>query len=421
METKKNIDTWASLHALLDIDQPSEKKIAEPTADSEKIVTEVSAAFIENPPFYVEEPKNREEEKKSRFDRFPKINLWDAPQEDPLDAVIGGKKTATPTCETFTSKKLERVETTSGRTARQETEPVPPTIPTGKPISKGLDPWSMIATQVGCVAAAAEVVAEEVVENRVVPPSVSELPREQEWELEVGTPKLGRRSRPSMFDDVSVEESQESTAVRNMFDAEEPKTLADPVELLSSILDDRPVQRVRDPKRREHVRGRRGGDFTESGEIGRETGDDDFRAKERGSRDRSFGDFSVQERGRRVLGSTDSERVGLVGRDRDMASSRLSDSDSGTWDADLESPPVERSVRRRSRRMDSSVFPMDRGECSSSSQHIGEGCRKDVSFGDDEQSHRSIPSWSDAISVVIAGNVARRASRSPEQRRGKRS
>ena len=445
METQKNIDSWASLHSLLDIalppeEQPVSEPAAEPASVLEAFVVETSAVSAELPSLPTAEPHRSEEGKRPRLDRFPKIDLWDAPQEPPLDAVVGEKRPASKSGETFTSKKLEKVELTSVRIAQRETESgfLPAPISAGQPVSKGLDPWSMIASQVGCVAAAEEVAIEEIAVPHVDPTFAPEPLGRQEWEPEAGPSKPGRRARPSMFDDGAIEESPESTAVRSIFNAEEPKNLADPANILSSILDDPPAQKDRELDRRHHVRGSRDNGFqrtttVEGREIGQNpgTGSNEFRTEERTFNDRNRRERSVPERGQRGSRYIKPERHGVEKRSQDSrrdAPGPLDEDKFHAWDADTDSKPVERSGRPRSRRMERTV-PVERTERPPSHRFredrgnsVTEENSEDFTFassGDPDHTHRSIPSWSDAIAAIIDANVARHAKRGPDQRRGR--
>ena len=458
METQKNVDSWSSLHTLLDIDVGTEEQpVTEPAekpvvAVLETATVETSTFFVDPPPSPIEDSKKNEDGKRPRLDRFPKINLWETPQGDPLEAALGGTKPTVKSGEAFTSKKWEKVESASSHTTRRKEDTIlPPTSASvEKPVSKGRDPWSMIASQVGCIASS-EAFAEEVVEHAVenivenAIPSVAgpELPEHRKTEdAALGH---GRRPLPSMFDDDPIRESAESTAVRNIFNAVEPKPLADAEKRLSSILDDNPPQNNREPERREqrqHVRGQRNDEFQRT--PPREKGDrheletdvDDLHTEERTFDDRkrqerSFRDRNALERGKRGSRYVKTERFGTEQHDQDSrwdvpdrsVRTDAGDHELNTWDADEESKPVERSGRQRPRRFEERVerSPSRRFREERHESAIRDN-REESAFAapdDFEQTHRSIPSWDEAISAIIEANVARHVKHGPDQRRGR--
>ena len=439
MEAPQNTDNWSSLLSQLgvDVSPENEADVLLHAAVSKPTVLETSKVSppLETLPLPKEEPRRGDEGKRTFFDRFPKINLFGPPSKDPLDAFAGGA--ISKPGETFTSKKLEKVEPPPGRAPRRETEgdSSPPSAPA--PVSKGRDPWTLIASQVGSL----------TVPDEEVPVEEAAAVSESQGADCLMEPKFvasrrNRRMPPSMFGDAPAEESEESTAVRNILDAEEPKPFAAAAERLSSILDDRPPRNGRKPEeQRQHVRGRRGGEFREDakerGRTARETvADDEFSRKreewapgERGDDDpkperRSRGSrcgkaepVEKEKRGQSVLRSATRERSVQTTGDDDFDVESI-------WDVEEESKPVERSGRQRSHRP-------DRSQDGSQTQRSRRGHDRNVdrenvrdagvtSPCEAEQLHRNIPSWDDAISSIIEANTVRHTKRGTEQRRGKR-
>ena len=433
MESQKSTDSWSSLLSQLGVDAPAEELapvIIEPETQIKELEDHVKPERIEEPVHH-EEPEYRSnvsettteesKEKRTFLGRFPKINIFGASPKDPLDAVVSGTKPTTKSGEAFTSKKLEKVEPPPGRTIRREAEPITPELPpVAKPVSKGRDPWSMIASQVGNIA-----VLENDEAEAIAPEPVTSEPVTEQSKTE--SSRRGRRTPPSMFDDEPVEESKESTAVRSILDADEPKPFADAAERLNSIFDDKPHRNDKEPERREqrqHVRGQRYGEFRQ--EPAKENDDAVQYREERKFDDqkrgeRSSGDRSVRKPERERYGKKEHTEKRERGS-RWEAPPKQNDDDfkaESTWNIEEESKPVERSGRRRSRRgerseQDTSHFREGRTEVATL-----DDAETFTESGDLDQLHRSIPSWDDAISSIIEANTARRTKRGSEPRRGK--
>ena len=467
MDRSTNTDNWSSLLSQLGMETSREESVAEPAA--EPFIVETSVSSVEEPPVPentpFEEPKRSGESKRSFFDRFPKVNLFGSPPKDPLDAAVGGRQSTAKPTETFTSKKLEKVDPPYGRT-RREMEPDVPPVSAPAPVSKGNDPWSLIASQVGNLAES-EVADEPFGESpRVVTESADSETTKQDFGEEpprekrrAEPPRRDRRPPPSMFDDAPVEESTEATAVRSILNAEEPKPFADAAERLSSIFGEPPTRNDKEPERHEHrrhVRGQRSDEFRQEtsrernfNRPNRET-DDDQREEERNVSERKFDNRKREERsledrtgdeprprpergqrgtryGKREHFETERSQGSRGGAppEREPIPSGDDDFKTGSiWDVEEESKPVERSGRRRSR------HPERREQGAARSTRIREEREsvtdlEDVtgsavaSSGKFEQIHRNIPSWDDAISAIIEANVARHSKRVPDQRRGR--
>ncbi len=279
----KQTDSWASLHSELGLEtspdvfsetlEPAAPAASEapqtptpsesaPVAEQHSVVVKtVQAAVDESPsqelPSAAPSSKKGTDPKKTFFDRFPKINLFGTPAKDPLDAVISGSKAAKPG-ESFTAKKLEKVDPPPSRASRRgnETEAVVPPTPVQpeKPVSKRQDPWSLVASQIGSVGdqttPSAEEPRPEAVTKAVQPVETSASQREsvRKADADASVPRRGRRA-PSMFDDVPEPEPQESTAVRSIFDTAERDPLEEEARRLSSIFNDEPADKPSEPKR----------------------------------------------------------------------------------------------------------------------------------------------------------------------------
>jgi len=399
MESNKNTDNWSSLLSQLGVDAPNEEHpvaplVSEPTAEPEIVelaVVEPEPRLddpVSEPPIVetsaIEESKRNSEGKRTFFDRFPKINLFGTPPKDPLDAVVAGTKPTMKPAETFTSKKLEKVEPPPSRHPRREPEAAaPPTAPPA-PVSKGCDPWSMIASQVGNLTVPeADEVKVDTTPEPVTPEPVTELP----WKKpKTEAPQRGRRTPPSMFDDAPVAGSKESTTVRSILDAEEPKPFADAAERLSTIFNDNTDPRPTKPgPRREAPVPRRD--------------EPDSRRDEYGSR-RHVPD--TEKRGRGTRRNEPTNEVPM-------------------WDIEEESKPVERSGRRRSRHSERSERDTVQPSRFRERQTQSVDAAEDAGFAtpNDVELHRGIPSWDDAISAIIEANIAKHAKRSPDQCRGR--
>ena len=474
MERQTNTDDWSSLLTELGVGTSPQEFAAEPAAEpvvtaseppiAETPIETTSVSEFPSPP--VEEPKRSGEGKRTFLDRFPKINLFGTSPKDPLDAAVGGTKPLTKPAEAFTSKRLEKVD--PPRTARKESAPGVSPAPVLASASKGQDPWSLIASQVGSLTAP-EAVEEPIVETApdavpsVVLPTAAEplkqdSSEESPWEKwKIEPPRRGRSAPPSMFDDEPVEESKESTAVRNILDTNEPKPFADAAERLCSIFDEPPSRNDKEPEQREHhrhVRGQRSNEFRQ--EPAKERGpaktdaDEPYAAQrklddrkreerpsdrrnaneprpERGQRGSRYGkkeyfETEPRERGFRQSGPVERDRpVSITANEDDFKTESM-------WDVEEESKPVERSGRRRSRHSQRTERSEQGSGRSPSARHREE---RDVviprdpedstftSSGDFDQLHRNIPSWDDAVSSIIEANTARRTKRGSDQRRGR--
>ena len=412
MESNTNTDSWSSILSQLGVDTPDEERsvassVSEPVAEA--VIAEAEPRLKdtvpESPvaePSTIEEPKRSGESRRAFFDRFPKINLFGTPPKDPLDAVVAGTKPTMKPTETFTSKKLEKVDPLPGRPPRREPETATPPVSPPVPVPKVLDPWALIASQVG---------------NLTVPevnePVTPETVVDQPWEApKEDVPRRDRYAPPSMFDgSSSVEsgeptaiqtssssqgqeqwsvESKESTAVRTILDTEEPRPFAEAAERLSSIFDDNAVSHNgsrRDEAGRADFRREEGGRHHESESRRNEDGRVDSRRGKSPRRD----DPVMEKRGR--------------GSRRDTPPN-----EEPMWDIEEESKPVERSSRRPPRYS-------ERSERETAQPHRFRERQKEIADGTEDavfassgnfDLHHSIPSWDDAISAIIEANVARR-------------
>lgn len=397
-------------------------------------------------------PTEPKEKKKTFFGRFPKINLFgSSAAKEPSGGE--GTKNSSSSGKSFTSKTLEKVPVPPGRSERSEkaeTEISPKrknrSVDDGdnpaqksrsdRPVESGSDsnsdPWSQIASQVGVLGGA-----------KPVPTSQKTGPKSDASKSDASKPQRGRRSRQedlktdrpekrregrstsNFFDDVS-KENEESLALKNLI-GDESKDYDEAAQRLSSIFGDGLDESTGDsagesaPESREEDRGKARGirhrgrrENTSREENVSSTSEESW--SRRSEFDDEKDDFSEnsperssERRGRGRRGSRYAEREEILS---DL------DAEIPAWDIEEESKPVERNPRRqRNSRSEEQTESRRR-----SSNRRNSGPENEDAGGEEfdfSRVHVDIPSWDDAISVIIDGNVARHGQRT-ESRRGRR-
>lgn len=440
---------------------------AAPVEDSAQTAT---AHSVEKP---VEEVKK--EGRRSFFGRFPKMNLFgSASPKDALESVVEDIKTPSLSGKSFTSKTMEKlpIPTTSRRV--KESEPAAVSEPKTKADSdsatpsSAADPWTQIVSQVDSLSGNSEPTTrlKRRPDNEAgeTPTSEAKEPRLSRTEKQPSVKEGSRRGRPtstppSIFD---IEEplDAESLALKNLIEEPQSERIDEAQRIQSifgkGILDDdedfdfepkktmprertvqeepqtpraaaKPTRESRakrtekesssfEPSSQEEVR-------PDSRREGRGRGRSVAAAEPkefRGSNSEVDSDFepaAPQGRGRASRPGRGS-RYGQEASIQDRYDAEDSFSDSA-WDADEGgSKPVERSsrgTRRRTQRAE----PVQETE-------------RSRRYDDDDQpvvksretaapsSTRSLPSWDDAIGMIVESNVQRHGRQQSPQRRTKR-
>lgn len=353
-------------------------------------------------------PPLPKEQKKTLLGRFAKINLFGTPK-NPAASMPVPQKTGM----SFTSKTVEKVPLPSSRTIKpksadkeekskevmnqNEDSNVKETQATKEStlssIADSLDPWSKIASQVGALPQ--RVSERQSLESSDVESSKTSV---SHWkDRDRNDKKRGRKSMSSLFDDAERPENRESSAFQNLIDETEAKDEAE--KRLESIFNDdeslnaRPFHRNRTSKkeRKKSAESSQNEKFVET-----------RRPKE-----------SDQVKGRRGSRYVPDEVASFhEGAEEEVFVA---------WDIEEEPKPVERSTRGRQRggKMEkSSRFEKrNRSENENRSRYDDESDQMDtipVSI------QKTIPSWDDAISIIIEANQARHSQRSGDSRKGRR-
>ena len=193
---KKNTegDSWGELLSNLGIEDTAQEYAAQPEeVQPEKVKTEevktlpepVDAVDFGAEPFDPgaedadESPTPKE--KKSIFSRFPKISFFGAPPEVSLDSVIEGTRSPTLGGKTFTDNTLEKMPVSQERKNRRAKDRQEEQEP---------DAWSTVASQIGTLASGTDVEAKP-------------------------TTRQSRRAVSSMFDD-PIPEPEEVRALKDL-------------------------------------------------------------------------------------------------------------------------------------------------------------------------------------------------------------
>lgn len=389
---------------LIDVPAPTEPMVSpEPASDA------FGMGILSEEPEQEADPAQPKESKKTFFGRFPKINLFGTSTRESFDSVVEGAKAPSLSGKSFTSKTLEKLPVSSrksepenvapeepkeSRKPKEVREPEESKMP---PRAKekgagGQDPWSQIASQVGAISSGGPKDVEK--EGTKSDSSISDSKKRN-------TRRRGRgraaMASDSIFDE-SPRETEESLALKDLIENDPADSTDEEVRRLTSIFegedDDIP------PRRSARRRGRRDSDETTVADpIVPEK-----RVKEESPK--------KEARGRR--GSRYERREESATAYEPVEDGTLSEG--AAWDIEEESKPVERSSRKGRRRGRRSEETDDRAMESTFDRE------ETVSepYSESATTHRNIPSWDDAIEMLIDGNIARRGQRNSESRRGRR-
>jgi hypothetical protein len=401
-------------------------------------------------------PKPRAE-KKSFFDRFPKINMFGSSAKESL-AAVENVKSPSLSGKSFTSNRLERLPVSRERVSRLEKNHKPPqpadSVPSqpdnntvekvescesfaGTPdqgdftVEFTNDPWSQIATQVGSLGTSPRRAdTKHVTEAQ----KAREKPDRNHFETTSTASednKYHRRGRPhralpSMFDEQSPE-SEESSVLKNLIGTDQHET--DEAERrLRSMFDEeleslpfndtkkqdtklyaKPrrdssegnYSRNQYPDAREHGKGKTFAANLNDDELDNE--DSITENTDRTSERREYP--ANRERGRRGSRYGQREETRFSRTDK---GTNIPEENEAEWDIEEESKPVERRPRSRRRERNEESFAgiVSRGE-----DHPFESETSSPNSYDFTQIHKNIPSWDDAINFLIENNIARHSQR----------
>lgn len=303
-------------------------------------------------------------------------------------------------------------------------------------ITESLDPWSQIAAQVGNLSGneprrkpnrqtGKKSTEKNAARDAEKTPRESSRNRSERDDSEPnrGERRRGKKQLPSMFDNTDGSTPDEVVAVNNLFGSDE--SVDEAADRLDSLFNEgRPRDRRDDRSSR---RGNRQGDKEKRSE------DVSERQTEALPEDASsFGSSSPRVRGRRGSRYIDSDSVSERPVDSERKSYGLPKNTSEDlsedlpgWDIEEESKPVERRPRgskRNDRRSDRKQSSADDPRQNSKERRDADGDRNTMNRDSDvSAAAKSIPSWDDAISVIIEANRAKHAKRSSDSsRRGGR-
>lgn len=427
------------------------------------------------------EPKEKKKTFFGRFPKINLFGSSSA--KESLEDAVEGTKSSALKGKSFTSKTLEKVPVPSGRSERVEKPEAESARKIGdkvaddtekprsdRPAEVPSDPWSQIASQVGVLGGA-----------KPAPASLKTDPKNENTKTQRGRrsrneePKADRpdkrragKQQSTFFDDAPGE-NEESLALKNLIDDAETREYDEAARRLSSIFgegldestgesgsgtpreeDRRKGRETRQRGRRESVSRGASNDVPRgpSRSVSRDTSrgvsrgvshnedvssdaNDDW--NDRTSFDGGRGDFEQRKpasssegrvRGRRgsryvehgVEHDVEREEAPAV---PDYHESDL-DAETPAWDIEEESQPVERRPRRqRGARPDERTAESKRrtpARRSFEPEEENDGAGNELDFS---RAQADMPSWDDAISVIIEGNVARHGQRS-DSRRGRR-
>ena len=323
--------------------------------------------------------ESKPKEKKSIFSRFPKINFFGVPPEVDLDSVVEGVKSPSLGGKAFTDNKLEKMPVSQERIERQrkhrqeEETPVAP------------DAWSAVASQIDVLAS-----------------------RDETKPKGLGT-KSGerptKRAVSSMFDD-PVPESEEFRKCKDLMGEQHGRRGASPKE---SFPEEETDARKYDSQRR--GRGRQGPQQEEKDVGGRGSryrkplDEDDLPGSDFVSMDDEMP--ITHERGRRGSRySGDDYRKRERIQDDDLPQEEWSE-----VDAALQAEQGGRHQRSDGRRSEGQ-YTGRRRRPEQVEEPVMDRESSDGNGAGFVAVHGNIPSWDEAVSDIIVGNIARHKSHS---------